>query len=84
MDRFAAPDDPIDSREVGSCEGCGGVVYAYEATTCASCDAPIHKGCQKTCKVCRSVGCRTCLSQDPDMQEWTCDNCIIDKLEREN
>ena len=84
MDRFANSDDSIDSREVGSCEGCGGVVCAFESTTCASCDAAIHKGCQKTCHVCRSVGCRTCLSQDPDTQEWTCENCMLDQLESED
>ncbi len=83
MDRFAMPDDSIDSREIGSCEGCGGVVYAYEATLCASCDVPIHKACQKTCHVCRLVGCRVCLSQDPDTQEWTCENCVLKELESE-
>ena len=84
MDRFAMPDDSIDSREVGSCEGCGGVVCAYEATTCPSCDVPIHKGCQKACHVCRSVGCRSCLSQDEDSLDWSCENCMVEKLERED
>ncbi len=83
MDRFVSPDDHTDATEVGSCEACGGVVYAYESTSCPSCDVPIHKGCKKTCSGCGSQGCRTCLAQDPDTQEWICENCMLEKLESE-
>lgn len=84
MDRVALPDDRIDSSEVGSCEGCGGTVYAYEATTCASCDAAVHTNCEKTCHICRSHGCRMCLVQDPDTQKWTCKNCTLGELDEES
>lgn len=83
MDRFATPDDSVDSREIGSCEGCGGVVCAFEATTCPICDAQIHTGCQKKCSVCGSHGCRACLAQDEETLEWTCEHCMLDRLESE-
>ncbi len=84
MDRFVTPDGSSEANEVGSCEACGGVVYDYESTSCPSCQSHIHTGCKKKCSVCGSQGCRTCLAQDPDSQDWICENCMLEILESEN
>ena len=60
------------ATEVGSCEGCGGVIYEYELTHCRTCGADVHQGCIETCEVCKRKGCRACLECDPDDGTWRC------------
>lgn len=76
LDRFSTGVTPREPVEIGTCEGCGGVMYDYELRRCGACDSQVHEGCLAHCEICERTGCRACLTQDPDTGERRCqENC---------
>ena len=53
-------------EEVGSCESCGGVMYAHESQKCENrgCERMIHSSCVEHCETCGESGCKLCLLFD--------------------
>lgn len=78
LDRFSTGVMPREPVEVGTCEGCGGVMYDYELRTCGACGCQVHEGCLEKCEICGRDGCKACLTQDPDTGERRCEeNCEV-------
>ena len=61
-DRFECDEKP--AIEVGECEACDNTMYDYEQTQCGTCEAKIHKDCQKKCDYCGNPGCAVCLKDE--------------------
>lgn len=75
LDRFSVGVEPIEPTEVGTCDGCGGVIYKYELAKCIGCGAMVHQGCLENCSSCELDGCRCCLKRDEETLYWFCEEC---------
>lgn len=72
LEHYGTPCRLPEENIVGYCKACDSQIYEYEQAECEICNALIHDKCIVRCGGCRALGCKICMTYDPDKTKYFC------------